>query len=155
MLSINKSTGARVAYVGNADGSGGPAGGAATGVVLAKNGVVGWGATYGYFAANQSLMDAPTATSAYGKYVPWGLRVGPNWNGGNPWWRANMGIASASVDGKDCFVFSTIERTGGGTFNMHITWQETAGGLETSAPGLSQGWLKKVSITDVADQDQG
>ena len=155
VLSIDKSTGDRVAYIGNAEGSGGPVGGAGTGLVLAKNGVVSWGATFGFFCANQSLMDSPAQTSAYGKFVPWGLRIGPNWNGGNPWWRANMGIACASVDGKDCIVFSTIEKTSNGTFNMHITWHETAGGLGTSAPGLSQGWLKKVTLTDVADQDQG
>ena len=170
VLSINKSTGNRVAYVCGADNvkdeqgkvigtnvnpAVGPTGGVNTGLALAKNGVVGWGASYGLFGASQAALDAPTLTSTYGHYVPFGLRVGPNWNGGNPWWRANMGVACANVDGKDCFVFSTIEKTSNGTFNMHITWQESAGGLGASAPYLTQNWLKKVVITDVADQDQG
>ena len=158
VLSVNKTTGERVAYVSNADGSGGPSGGAYTGVSLSKDGVVSWACSYGLFGASQAELDNPSFThESYGAYVPWGLRSGYNWNSGQPWKSVypNSGIACTSVNGKDYFVIPCVEQTSSGTYNLRLFWEESAQGLKTTAPGLTQNWLMTVNHKNIGKQDQG
>ena len=158
VLSVNKTTGERVAYVSNADGSSGPAGGAYTGVSVSKAGVVSWAASYGLFAASQAELDNPSNThETFGAYVPWGLRSGYNWNSGQPWNKVspNMGIACSSFDGHDYLVFGAVEQTSSGTYNLRLFWEDASQGLGTTAPGLTQSWLKVVTVSNIGKQDQG
>ena len=158
VLSVDKATGARVAYVSNADGTSGPAGGAYTGVSVSKSGVVAWAASYGLFGASKAELDQPGQENEYyGAYVPWGFRKGPNWNSGNPWKSVNpnMGIACTELDGKDYFVFPAVEQTSSGAYNLRLYWEEAPANLGKSAPGISQNWLKEVKVSGIGKQDQG
>ena len=153
VLSIDKATGERVAYVsGNTGGTGGPAGGVFSGMALSSEGVVAWFANYGMYAASQSLLDNPTQThQTFGSYVPFGVRYGYSW----AWKKSASGVACTSIDGVNCIASVGIEGTESGTYNLHVIAAPAAAGLGTSAPGASQAWKFDHIIENVANQDQG
>lgn len=83
LISIDKATGKRVAYVSsNEDGTGGPAGGATAGVVVTKDNMVAIGSKYGIFTASADSLENPQRTHAtYGKYVQYNTRIHTdNWS---------------------------------------------------------------------------
>ncbi len=151
VLSIDKATGERVAYVsGKTDGTGGPAGGVMSGMAVTTSGVVAWHSAWGTFGANASLLDNPTQTHAvYGAYVPYG--VGYRLAAGS-WAQSRSGVACTNVGGEDCIAFVGVESQNN---NMHVICAPAAGGLDTSAPGITQNWKWDHIITGVKAQDQG
>ena len=94
VLAVNKTTGARVGHVTNADGSGGPAGGVRAGVLLTKNGTVAWGGgKYGVHFMSQSALDGAGEGGA-----TWAARYYPVVGKNN----AEGGIAVVTIGGKTC-----------------------------------------------------
>ena len=94
VLAADKATGARVGWVTNADGTGGPAGGVRSGIVLTKNGQIVWGGgKYGtHFIAQSKLDGAGNAGVAYdNRYYP--IQAKNNTEGG---------IAALTINGKTC-----------------------------------------------------
>lgn len=94
VLAADKATGARVGWVTNADGTGGPAGGVRSGVVITKNGQIVWGGgKYGtHFIAQSKLDGAGNAGVAYdNRYYP--IQAKNNTEGG---------IAVLTINGKTC-----------------------------------------------------
>lgn len=153
VLSVDKATGERIAYVSNAtNGTGGPTGGTSSGMALSSEGVVAWFANYGLFAANKSLLDSPTQThETYGAYVPFGVRYGYTW----AWANSYSGVACTTIDGENCIASVGVEKTTGGSYNLHVIAAPAAAGLGTSAPGSSQSWKFDHKIENVKQQDQG
>ena len=151
VLSIDKATGERVAYVsGKTDGTGGPAGGVMSGMAVTASGVVAWHSGWGTYGANASLLETPTQTHAtYGAYVPYG--IGYRLAAGS-WAQSRSGVACTDVDGEECIAFFGVES---GNNNMHVICAPAAGGLGTSAPGITQNWKFDHVITGVKSQDQG
>lgn len=71
MIAVNKSTGNRVSYLTNADGSGGPSGGVYSGPVISKQGMMYMMCTnYGMFAVPKSSMAKDDNT-----FTPWSWRA--------------------------------------------------------------------------------
>lgn len=94
VIAVNKTTGARVGHVTNADGSGGPAGGVRAGVLLTKNGTVAWGGgKYGVHFMSQSALDGAGEGGA-----TWAARYYPVVGKNN----AEGGIAVVTIGGKTC-----------------------------------------------------
>ena len=94
VIAADKATGARVGWVTNADGTGGPAGGVRSGVVITKNGQIVWGGgQYGtHFIAQNKLDGAGNAGVAYdNRYYP--MQAKNNTEGG---------IAVLTINGKTC-----------------------------------------------------
>ena len=153
VLSVDKATGERIAYVSNAtNGTGGPTGGVTSGMALSSEGVVAWFANFGMFAANKSLLDSPTQThETYGAYVPFGVRYGYTW----AWANSCSGVACTTIDGENCIASVGVEKTTGGSYNLHVIAAPAAAGLGTSGPGSSQSWKFDHKIESVKQQDQG
>ena len=153
VISIDKSTGERMAYVsGKTDGTNGPAGGVMSGMALSSSGVAAWFCNYGLFGANASLLDNPAQTHAtYGGYVPFGRRYGYSW----AWGQSRSGVACTSIDGTNYIAAVGIEKTSSNTYNLHVHAAPADGCLETQAPGASQAWKFDHKITGVKEQDQG
>ena len=129
VLAISKESGERVSYVsGNADGSGGPAGGVSSGVFVSKGGTVSFENNYGFFVADKDKMDAPEKThNTYGKYAVFGLRFGYNWNSGQPWkyWNNHSKSGTSHRAGAVCFSY-------GGKNYICYTGNEAAGTANTN-----------------------
>lgn len=151
VLSINKSTGKRIAYVANAAGTAGPAGGVTSGMALTRGGVVSWHCVWGMYGANQGYLDAPSQEGDYGEYVPYGVAYRYGW----AWSTANSGVAVSSIDGQDYLWSVGEEKTTDGAYNLHVICAPAAAGLGTSGSGVSQAWNFDHKITNVAHQDQG
>ena len=151
VLSIDKATGERRAYVsGKTDGTGGPAGGVNSGMAVTQSGVVAWHSAWGTYGANASLLANPEQThAAYGAYVPYG--VGYRLAAGS-WKQSRGGVACTNVDGEDCIAFFGVESN---TLNIHVICAPAAGGLGISAPSINQNWKFDHVITGVKEQDQG
>lgn len=103
VIAIDKATGKRVAWVQNAEGTGGPAGGVRAGVTISKNGFIHWGGgQYGVHGASQNTVD-----NAGNSGVTWAWRYYPvqaNNNSEGP-------IAIATVGGKSCVVGLQTSKT--------------------------------------------
>lgn len=94
VLAVNKATGERVGHVTNADGSGGPAGGVRSGVVITKSGMIVWGGgQYGVHAMAQRSIDEAGQAGA-----TWAQRYYPVQGKNN----AEGGIAVLTIGGKTC-----------------------------------------------------
>ena len=94
VLAVNKATGERVGWVTNADGTGGPAGGVRSGVVITKSGQIVWGGgQYGtHYIAQSALDGAGNSGVPYaGRYYP--VQAKNNSEGG---------IAALTIGGKSC-----------------------------------------------------
>lgn len=157
VLSINKTTGARVAYVsGGADGSGGPAGGVQSGLGMSKDGFLAWHSGYGTFVADQSELDNPTRQhTTYGGYAPHCYRYGYKWNSGQPWkGGVKNGVAFLSIDGKNYVAAGGIELTTSSTYNMRI-FCAPVGETTSTWPELAQSWKGIYSLNGIQNQDQG
>ena len=104
VIAIDKATGNRLSYIGNADGTGGPGGGCNVGVAVSKKGYALWSASWGAYSAKVTEMQAPTKTHAtFGGYAPWysayrvsGVSYGVD---------VCDGIAALTVDGVDHLAF--------------------------------------------------
>lgn len=96
VLAVDKATGARVGYIANEEGTGGPAGGVRAGVVISKGGMIAWGGgQYGVFSASQNTIDG-----ANNSHVTWAARYYPVAVKHN----SEGGIAIATIGGKTCVV---------------------------------------------------
>ena len=94
VLAVDKATGARVGWVTNADGTGGPAGGVRSGVLLTKNGQIVWGGgKYGtHYIAQSKLDGAGNSGVAYdGRYYPFTAKN-----------NSEGGLAVLTINGKTC-----------------------------------------------------
>ena len=94
VLAVNKSNGTRVGWVTNADGTGGPAGGVRSGVLLTKNGQVVWGGgKYGtHYIAQSKLDGAGNSGVAFdGRYYPFTAKN-----------NSEGGLAVLTINGKTC-----------------------------------------------------
>ena len=94
VLAADKATGARVGWVTNADGTGGPAGGVRSGVLITKNGQIVWGGgKYGtHYIAQSKLDGAGNAGVPYdNRYYP--VQAKNNNEGG---------LAVLTINGKTC-----------------------------------------------------
>ena len=157
VLSIDKSTGERVAYVsGAADGTGGPLGGVQSGLGMSKDGYLAWHVGYGTFVADQKEMDNPSRTHAdYGGYAPYCYRYGYNWNSGQPWkGGVKNGVAFLSIDGVNHVAAAGIEQTSAGGYNMRI-FCAPVGETADTWPALSQSWKGIYNLKGIKNQDQG
>ncbi len=117
-LSLDKNTGERTAYVSNAaDGTGGPQGGAASGMGLSKGGQLAWFCKFGIFTAEQSKLDNPTQTHAtYGAYTTWAERFWHGWT----YNQAVSGIAMSRINGQDVVWAAPLELTKQGAYKHHV-----------------------------------
>ena len=94
VLAVDKSAGTRVGWVTNADGTGGPAGGVRSGVVITKNGQLVWGGgKYGtHYIAQSKLDGAGNSGVAYdGRYYPFTAKN-----------NSEGGLAVLTINGKTC-----------------------------------------------------
>lgn len=153
VLSVNKQTGKRIAYVcQNADGTNGPTGGCGAGIAISNSGVAAWNATYqvGIGHAWLDKLVNPTSTHAtYGDYVRWAGRSpyeGCSANMTN----ANMGVACSTIDGKDVFVTANVNNT-----NMYIYAVEASKFKNENAAVVNSGHVYCHHLSGVRKQDQG
>lgn len=152
VLSIDKATGQRVAYVANVDGSGGPSGGVYSGLAVTKGGQVAWFANYGMFTADRTLLDSPALTNAtFGKYVPWGQRIGYSW----AWKNSASGVACSTYNGKNIVACVGIEGTTSGTYKMHVIGAEAVSGTSAPAASGKEGFLFEYVLDNIVQHDNG
>ena len=151
VLAIDKTTGERVSSVsGAADGTGGPAGGAMSGMAVSSTGEVSWFCNYGIYTAYQSLLDNPEKThETFGAYVPFAQRF---WHG----WAYNTsrsGVAFSKVDGVNAAWALGIEKDNSNNYHMHVLCAKVESGKELDTKS-KQFYLDK-KITNISNQDQG
>lgn len=151
VLAINKTNGERVSYVSDkADGTGGPAGGAQSGVSITAGGEVAWVGNYGIFTADQALLDAPKLThESYGGYVPWAQHFYHGWS----YKSSRSGISCSKIDGKDAVWATVMEQTTGGQWNLHVICSKVEAGKQGDYTAKQFTLDKK--IENVTNQDQG
>lgn len=151
VLAIDKNTGVRKAYVsGAANGTGGPAGGAMSGVSITAGGEVAWFANYGIFTADMAKLDAPALSHAtYGAYVPWAQRFWHGWSYNS----SRSGVACSKVDGVDAVWALGIEKASSGAYHMHVLCAKVSSGKELNENNKAFFLDKK--IENITNQDQG
>ena len=151
VLSIDKTTGNRVAYVANnGSGTGGPAGGVYSGMGISKNGFVGWHCNYGTFLASKADLDNPTnENDDFGAYTTFVQRYGYSW----AWKSSSSNVAFLSIDGEDYVASFGVETTSSNVHNIHVICApaKAAG----NCPGAQQTWKFNHKISGVQKQDQG
>lgn len=144
VISINKDTGERVAYVsGNNAGTGGPAGGVVSGLSLTRSGMVSWACIYGLYTADAAEMENPTEINGtYGAFVPYNTRyITRNWK------YQNSGVACLTLDGVDHVAFA-------GSYSNSIYALCAKAQSATTLTNLYDP-LNAYVLSGCADQDQG
>lgn len=104
VLSIDKATGERLAYVASADGTSGPGGGCNVGVGITKKGYATWNASWGAYSAKVGEFENPIKThDTNGKYLNWAAAY--KVNGVIYGVDVPDAIACLTVDGVDQFAY--------------------------------------------------
>lgn len=119
-ISINKADLSRIAYVsGNADGTGGPAGGCGSNIAISKSGTVAFhSGSYGLFLVDKGEFDNPTnenTTAGFGKYVHFTYKIFHN-NSGNWTCGAQTGVACGVIDGVEHYFYAAQEKNSSTSF---------------------------------------
>ena len=134
VLSINKETGKRVAYLASSTAShGGPSGGASDGLALYGGVVMAYSKYLCGFGVHQSLFDNPVHTDdVYGAYAPMTYMSRYSWNMNND----RGGVVGIEIDGKKCIAFMGLEKTSSGAYNWRVA-ANAIDALDTSYPDFS------------------
>lgn len=154
VLSVDKQTGERIAYVcTDANGTAGPTGGCGAGVAISNSGVAAWNATYkvGMGTAWMDKLANPTSTHAtYGDYVRWAGNA-PYEGCSSNMSKANMSVACTTIDGKDAFVTANVLSDG----TMYIYAVEASKFKNENATTVNSGHIYCHKKTGLRIQDQG
>ena len=154
VLSVNKQTGKRIAYVCTGeDGTGGPTGGCGAGVAISNSGVAAWNATYkvGMGTAWMDKLVNPTSThETFGDYVRWAGNA-PYEGCSSNMSKANMSVACTTIDGKDAFVTANVLSDG----TMYIYAVEASKFKNENAAFVNTGHIYCHRKTGLRVQDQG
>ena len=150
ILAIDKITGHRRAYVSNSvEGTGGPAGGAMSGMSITSSGEVAWFAPHGIFTADKSKLDAPQLShDTYGAFVPWAQRFWHGWSYSS----SRSGVACSIIDGQNAVWALGIEKTTSGAYHMHVLCAKVEAGKELNEN--KKAFFLDKKIENITNQDQ-
>lgn len=107
VLAVNKSTGARVGYFCNTEGTGGPTGGSRAGVIITQSNTLHWyGGQYGHFVGSKATLDGAEGAGTYGGYkniYSSGVEKSKT--------NAMSQMAALKINGKDCVAGIATDQT--------------------------------------------